>query len=271
MNERKRVTVPDLGRWREAGRRISMITAYDAVFARLVDEAGVDVILVGDSVGMVVQGHANTIPVDLSEMIYHTRNVARAQTKALVVGDLPFGSYQASIQQAVESSIALTKAGAGCVKLEGGVHVADAIAAITRVDIPVMGHIGLTPQSFHRMGGHKVQGRVDGFEAGSRNRLLEDAHAVEQAGACAIVIEGVPMALATEITMKVGIPTIGIGAGNGCNGQVLVLHDVLGLSDSKLKFVKHYADLRSSAISAVRQYVDEVGSGSWPDAEHSFN
>ena len=270
MNERKKVTVPDLGRWRESGRRISMITAYDAMFARIVDEAGVDVILVGDSVGMVVQGHSNTIPVDLGEMVYHTRNVARAGTRALVVGDLPFGSYQASSQQAVESSIALTKAGAECVKLEGGVHVANAIAAITRVDIPVMGHIGLTPQSFHRMGGHKVQGRVEGYEAGSRNRLLEDAYAVEQAGACAVVIEGVPMDLATEITMKVGIPTIGIGAGNGCNGQVLVLHDVLGLSDSNLKFVKHYADLRRTSISAVKQYVDEVSSGAWPDADHSF-
>ena len=270
MNERKKVTVPDLGRWRESGRRVSMITAYDAMFARIVDEAGVDVILVGDSVGMVVQGHSNTIPVDLSEMVYHTRNVARAGTKALVVGDLPFGSYQASSQQAVESSIALTKAGAECVKLEGGVHVADAIAAITRVDIPVMGHIGLTPQSFHRMGGHKVQGRVEGYEAGSRNRLLEDAYAVEQAGACAVVIEGVPMELAAEITMKVGIPTIGIGAGNGCDGQVLVLHDVLGLSDSNLKFVKHYADLRRTSISAIKQYVDEVSSGAWPDTDHSF-
>jgi 3-methyl-2-oxobutanoate hydroxymethyltransferase len=270
MNERKKVTVPDLGRWRESGRRISMITAYDAMFARIVDEAEVDVILVGDSLGMVVQGHSNTIPVDLSEMEYHTRNVSRAGTKALVVGDLPFGSYQASTQQAVESSIVLTKAGAECVKLEGGVHMADTIAAITRVDIPVMGHIGLTPQSFHRMGGHKVQGRVDGYEAGSRNRLLEDAYAVEQAGACAMVIEGVPMDLATEITMKVGIPTIGIGAGNGCNGQVLVLHDVLGLVDTNLKFVKHFADLRSQALSAVREYVDEVSTGVWPDAEHSF-
>jgi 3-methyl-2-oxobutanoate hydroxymethyltransferase len=270
MNERKKVTVPDLGRWRESGRRISMITAYDALFARIVDEAGIDVILVGDSLGMVVQGHSNTIPVDLSEMIYHTRNVARAGTKALVVGDLPFGSYQASAQQAVESSIALTKAGAECVKLEGGVHMADSIAAISRVDIPVMAHIGLTPQSFHRMGGHKVQGRTDGYEAGGRNRLLEDAHAVEEAGACAVVIEGVPMDLAAEITMKVGIPTIGIGAGISCNGQVLVLHDVLGLVNSNLKFVKHFADLRTPAIDAVRRFVDEVGSGEWPDADHSF-
>jgi 3-methyl-2-oxobutanoate hydroxymethyltransferase len=270
MNVRKKVTVPDLAQWRESGRRISMITAYDVMFARIADEAGVDVILVGDSVGMVVQGHRNTIPVELCDMVYHTRNVARAGTAALVVGDLPFGSYQASAQQAVESSIELTKAGAECVKLEGGVHVANAIEAITRVDIPVIGHIGLTPQSYHRMGGHKVQGRVDGYEAGSRNRLLEDAYAVEQAGASAIVLEGIPHDLAGEITMKVGIPTIGIGAGNHCNGQVLVLHDVLGLSDSKLKFVKHYADLRNASIDAIRQYVEEVGSGEWPDMEHSF-
>lgn len=268
---RKKVTVPDLAQWRESGRRISMITAYDVMFARIADEAGIDVILVGDSVGMVVQGHRNTIPVDLSEMIYHTRNVARAGTSALVVGDLPFGSYQASSQQAVESSIALTKAGAECVKLEGGVHVSAAIEAITRVDIPVIGHIGLTPQSYHRMGGHKVQGRVDGYEAGSRNRLLEDAYAVEQAGASAIVLEGIPRGLAAEITMKVGIPTIGIGAGNECNGQVLVLHDVLGLSDGTLKFVKHYANLRTASVDAIRNYVEEVASGAWPDLDHSFS
>ncbi|MFM8562940.1 MAG: 3-methyl-2-oxobutanoate hydroxymethyltransferase [Acidimicrobiia bacterium] len=270
MNDRKKVTVPDLARWRESGKRISMITAYDAMFARIADEAGVDMILVGDSVGMVVQGHRNTIPVELADMEYHVRNVARAHTKALVVGDLPFGSYQVGPQQAVESSIALTKAGAECVKLEGGVHVADSIAAIARVDIPVIGHIGLTPQSFHRMGGHRVQGRSDGYEAGSRQRLLEDAYTVEQAGACALVVEGVPMDLAAEITMKVSIPTIGIGAGNKCDGQVLVLHDVLGLSDSNLRFVKRYAELRSASIDAIREYVAEVGNGSWPDADHSF-
>ena len=270
MNDRKKVTVPDLARWRDSGRRISMITAYDAMFARIADEAGVDMILVGDSVGMVVQGHRNTIPVELSDMAYHTRNVARAHTKALVVGDLPFGSYQVGPQQAVESSIVLTKAGAECVKLEGGVHVADSIAAIARVDIPVIGHIGLTPQSFHRMGGHRVQGRTDGYEAGSRQRLLEDAYAVEQAGACALVVEGVPMDLAAEITMKVSIPTIGIGAGNKCDGQVLVLHDVLGLSESNLRFVKRYAELRSASVDAIRDYVAEVASGSWPDADHSF-
>ena len=271
MNDRKKVTVPDLARWRESGRRISMITAYDVVFARIADEAGVDMILVGDSVGMVVQGHRNTIPVELRDMEYHVRNVARAHPKALIVGDLPFGSYQVGPQQAVESAIALTKAGAECVKLEGGVHMADSIAAISRVDIPVVGHIGLTPQSFHRMGGHRVQGRTDGYEAGSRQRLLEDAYAVEQAGACAMVVEGVPMDLAAEITMKVSIPTIGIGAGQRCDGQVLVLHDVLGLSESNLRFVKRYAELREASIAAIRDYVGEVADGSWPDEEHSFS
>jgi 3-methyl-2-oxobutanoate hydroxymethyltransferase len=269
-SERKKITVPDLARMKDLGDRLCMITAYDVTFARLVDQAGVDMILVGDSVGMVVQGESNTIPVDMDEMTYHVRLVARAKPKALIVGDLPFGSYQVSPQQAVESSIRLMKEGAECVKLEGGVSMADTIAAITRVDIPVMGHIGLTPQSYHRMGGHKVQGRKSGFEAGGRERLLEDAHAVEQAGACAMVVEGVPSELAAEITKKVSIPTIGIGAGVNCDGQVLVLHDVLGLSDLTLKFTKQYANLRDAAITATCAYVDEVRSGVWPDDAHSF-
>ena len=268
---RKKVTVPDLLRWKSEGRRISMITAYDVTFAALVDHAGVDVILVGDSVGMVVQGTDNTIPVELADMVYHVRSVARAKTKALVVGDLPFGSYQVSAEQGVESSIALMKAGAQCVKLEGGVPMADTIAAITRVDIPVIGHIGLTPQSYYRMGGFRIQGRSEGFEAGGRERILEDAHAVEQAGACAVVIEGVPMELAAEITAKVSIPTIGIGAGPACDGQVLVLNDVIGLSDSKYRFVKAYTDVRTPVIEAVRSYVGEVRDGIWPDDAHSFH
>ena len=268
---RPRVTVPAITAMKAAGSRIAMITAYDATFARLVDEAGVDMILVGDSVGMVVQGEANTIPVDLEEMEYHVRTVARADTRALVVGDLPFGSYQISPQQAVESSIRLMKAGAGCVKLEGGVAMADTIEAITRVDIPAVGHIGLTPQSYHRMGGHKVQGRRTGREAGGRDRLVEDAFAVEQAGAFAVVIEGVPRSLAAEITAKLSIPTIGIGAGPDCDGQVLVLHDVLGLSDLRLKFTKQFGDLRQAAIVATADYVADVRSGVWPDDEHSFH
>ncbi len=269
--DRKKVTVPDLARLKSLGDKITMITAYDATFARLVDLAGIDMILVGDSVGMVVQGAPNTIPVELLDMAYHVRLVARAKPKALIVGDLPFGSYQVSNQQAVESSIRLMKEGAECVKLEGGVSMADTIAAITRVDIPVMGHIGLTPQSYHRMGGHKVQGRKSGFEAGGRERVLEDAHAVEQSGACAMVVEGIPRDLAAEITEKVSIPTIGIGAGPDCDGQVLVLHDVLGLSDMPLKFTKHYADLRGAAIEATKAYVSEVREGIWPDDAHSFH
>lgn len=269
-SDRKKVTVPDLASWRAQGRRISMITAYDVTFARLVDEAGVDMILVGDSLGMVVQGERNTIPVDLGEMAYHVRCVARAHTRALVVGDLPFGSYQSSPQQAVDSSVTLMKNGAECVKLEGGVPMADTIEAISRVDIPVVGHIGLTPQSYHRMGGHRIQGRRNGFEPGGRERLLEDAHAVEQAGACAIVVEGVPLDLAAEITEKVSVPTIGIGAGPHCSGQVLVLHDVLGLCDSNYRFTKHYAALRGQVVDATRAFVDEVRTGQWPDLEHSF-
>jgi 3-methyl-2-oxobutanoate hydroxymethyltransferase len=269
--DRSKITVPDLARMKALEERITMITAYDATFARLVDTAGVDMILVGDSVGMVVQGEANTIPVELDEMAYHVRLVSRSKPKALIVGDLPFGSYQVSPQQAVESSIRLMKEGAECVKLEGGMVMADTIKTITRVDIPVVGHIGLTPQSVHRMGGHKVQGKKSGFEAGGRERLLEDAHAVEQAGACAVVIEGVPRDLAREITQKLSIPTIGIGAGPDCDGQVLVLHDVLGLSDMPLKFTKHYADLRRLAIDATEAYVREVRDGQWPDDQHSFH
>lgn len=269
--DRQKITVPDLANFKALGDKITMITAYDATFARLVDLAGIDLILVGDSVGMVVQGTANTIPVQLDDMAYHVRLVARAEPRALIVGDLPFGSYQVSTQQAIESSIRLMKEGAECVKLEGGVSMADTILAISKVDIPVIGHIGLTPQSFHRMGGHKVQGRKSGFEAGGRERLLEDAHAVEQSGACAVVVEGVPRDLAAEITQKISIPTIGIGAGPDCDGQVLVLHDVLGFSDMTLKFAKHYADLRNAAIRATQDYIAEVRDGTWPDDEHSFH
>ena len=270
-DSRAPLSAPDISARKGNGPPLVMVTAYDFPSARVADGAGVDMILVGDSVGMVVQGEANTIPVALDDMVYHVRLVSRAKPRALIVGDLPFGSYQVSPQQAVESSIRLMKEGAECVKLEGGVVMGETIEALTRVDIPVVGHIGLTPQSFHRMGGHKVQGRTTGFEAGSRERLLEDAHAVEQAGACAMVIEGVPLDLAAEITKKMSIPTIGIGAGPWCDGQVLVLHDVLGLSDVSLKFTKQYANLRSAAIEATAAYVREVRDGTWPDDAHSFH
>jgi 3-methyl-2-oxobutanoate hydroxymethyltransferase len=268
---RKKVTVPAVAAMKATGEPIAMITAYDATFAALVDDAGIDVILVGDSLGMVVQGGTTTLHVSLDEMRYHTSMVARARTRALVVGDLPFGAYRVSAEQAVASSVELVQAGAEAVKLEGGVAVADQLAAIARVDIPVMGHIGLTPQSYHRMGGHRVQGRRSGSEAGHRERLIEDAFAVEQAGAFAIVIEGVPRDLAAEISRKLSIPTIGIGAGPDCDGQVLVLHDVLGLSDVELKFAKRYAELSATAIEATATYVSEVKSGEWPDDDHSFH
>ena len=279
---RQRVTVPSIlerklsqitsqSAAQNAAQRITMITAYDATFASIVDESGVDIILVGDSVGSVVQGVANTIPVTLEEMEYHVRLVSRANPRALLVGDLPFGSYQVNSEQGVRSAIRLIKAGASAVKLEGGVNMFDTISAISRVDIPVMGHIGLTPQSYHRMGGHRVQGRADNRDAGGRERLFEDAHSVEQAGAFAVVLEGIPRQLAQEITQKVSIPTIGIGAGPDCDGQVLVLHDILGLTTHELKFTKQFADIRTASIDACTAFVQEVRSGQWPDDAHSFH
>lgn len=268
---RAKVTVPWLLQAKHEGRRIAMITAYDATFAAIADDAGVDVLLVGDSVATVMQGERTTLPVSLEEMAYHTRIVAAARPKALVVGDLPFGTYQQGPTTGIDSSVRLIKAGAECVKLEGGVSVAHVIEAITTADIPVMGHIGLTPQSYHRMGGNKIQGRQHGDLAGQRDRLLQDAHAVEHAGACAVVIEGVPADLAAEITDKLSIPTIGIGAGPSCDGQVLVLHDVLGLSRRRLSFAKPYADMLTASTNAISEYVKEVRDNTWPDAEHSFS
>ncbi len=269
--ERKKVTVPDVMR-RKRGERISMVTAYDYAFARLLDTAGVDILLVGDSLGMVMQGQENTLPVTLDEMIYHTRMVARGRTHALVLADLPFGSYQTSPQQAVESAVRLVKEGAAeAVKLEGGVTMARTIEAIAAIDVPVMGHIGLTPQSVHRMGGHKVQGRRAGNAPGARDRLLDDARAVEAAGAFALVLEGIPLDLAAEITEQTAIPTIGIGAGVHCDGQVLVLHDLLGLGERAPKFAKRYADLAGIVTQAVRDYINEVQTGRFPTDQHSFH
>ena len=267
----KKVTVPDLAAMKAAGERITMVTAYDCTFARLLDEAGVDVFLVGDSLGMVVQGNENTLPVTLDEMIYHTRMVARGRRRALVVGDLPFGSYQISTAQAVESLVRLVKeGGAEVVKLEGGVNMADRIAAITAIDVPVIGHIGLTPQSVHRMGGHRVQGRRHGSAPGGRERLIEDALAVEAAGACAVVLEAIPLDLAAEITQQLAIPTIGIGAGVHCDGQVLVSYDLLGLSNWVPRFGKRYTDLSSEIVRATKMFVEEVRGGQFPTEAHAF-
>ena len=272
----EKVTAPGLAQRKARGaladHKIVMVTAYDATFAALADEAGVDVVLVGDSLAMVVQGVSNTLPVTLDEVVYHTRLAARGASRALVVGDLPFGSYQVGPRQGVESSIRLVKeGGAAAVKLEGGLPMAETIEAISRVDIPVMAHIGLTPQSFHRMGGHRVQGRSAGSQAGGRDRLLADAKAVEAAGAFSVVLEGIPRDLAAEITASLAIPTIGIGAGPDCDGQVLVLHDVLGLTANLYKFAKAYADLRAEAIGALSAYAHEVRTGAFPDDDHSFH
>lgn len=269
--QRKKFTVPQLALVKNSSRRLAMVTAYDATFASIIDAADVDLLLVGDSVATVMQGQKNTLGVSMEQMEYHVQMVSSAKPFALIVGDLPFGSYQASVTDAVQNSIRLVKAGAELVKLEGGVHVAEQIAAITNADIPVMGHIGLTPQSYHRMGGNKIQGRTEGDIAGGKDRLMKDALAVQDAGACAVVIEGVPSDVAASITKSLSIPTIGIGAGVGCDGQVLVMHDLLGLSPRTFTFAKPYAQLRTQAIAAVAQYVQEVQSGAWPDSDHSFS
>ncbi|HEX7409317.1 MAG TPA: 3-methyl-2-oxobutanoate hydroxymethyltransferase [Candidatus Binatia bacterium] len=269
----RKVTVPDILRRKGGGDPIVALTAYDFPFGRIVDQAGVDVILVGDSLGMVVQGMDTTLPVTMDEMVYHCRMVARARQRALLVADMPFLSYQVSVTEAVANAGRLIKEGAAeAVKLEGGLPLADAIRAIAGVDIPVMGHIGLTPQSVHRMGGHKVQGRRRGERPGQRERLVADALAVEEAGAFAVVLEGIPLDLAAEITNQLTIPTIGIGAGPHCDGQILVLHDVLGLCDRLApKFAKRYANLWQAAGDAVRTYAREVRTGAFPSDEHSFH
>jgi 3-methyl-2-oxobutanoate hydroxymethyltransferase len=269
---KEKVRVTDLGRMKAEGAPITMLTAYDYPFARIFDHAGVDVLLVGDSLGMVVQGADSTLPVTLGEIIYHTRMVVRARRRALVIADLPFLTYQVSVEQAVRNAGRLIKdGGAEAVKLEGGITMADTIRRLVDVDIPVMGHIGLTPQSIHRMGGHRVQGRRSGKGPGCRERLLEDAAAVEQAGAFSLVLEGIPADLAQEITEHSAIPTIGIGAGPRCDGQVLVMHDVLGLSESFIpRFAKPYANLWQDAGAAATAYIREVRERAFPAPEHCY-
>ena len=263
-----KTTIQDFLRKKAEGRKITMLTAYDYPFAGIVDEAGIDGIIVGDSVGMVVQGLENTLPVTMDEMIYHTRIVSRAVKNSMVTGDLPFMSYQAGIGDAVRNAGRFLKeAGASAVKIEGGSEVAEHIRAMTRSDIPVMGHIGLTPQSIHRMGGYKVQGKTEE----SAKRLLEDAHIAEDAGAFSLLLEAIPMGLAKRITEELSIPTIGIGAGPHCDGQVLVLHDVLGLFERFLpKFAKRYANLKEDALKAISLYKEEVEKGVFPSEEQSF-
>ena len=267
-----KVRITDLAMMKAEGRPIAMLTAYDFSFARIFDQAGIDVLLVGDSLGMVVQGADSTLPVTVDEVLYHTRIVARARRRALLVADMPFLSYQVSVEQAILNAGRMIKeGGAEAVKLEGGIVVADTVHKLTSLDIPVMGHVGLTPQSIHRMGGHRVQGRRAGHGPGCRERLLEDAAALEAAGAFAIVLEGIPAELAQEITMRAGVPTIGIGAGPKCDGQVLVMHDMLGLSESFMpRFAKSYAHLWNEAGAATAAYVREVRERAFPGPEHCF-
>lgn len=263
-----KITVPLLRGMKAKGQKVAMVTAYDYLTGRLVDEAGVDAVLVGDSLAMVVLGHETTLPVTVDEMLHHTRAVRRGVKRALLIGDMPFGSYQGSVAEAVSQAARFLKeAGADAVKLEGGRRVAPQVERMVDVGIPVMGHIGMTPQSVREYGGFKVQGRGES----ARKALLDDARALEEAGVFAIVLEAIPASLAEEITAAVSVPTIGIGAGKGCDGQVLVLHDLLGLVDDfKPKFVKRYASLADEVRRAVGAYCDEVREGRYPGDEHSY-
>ena len=263
-----RQTVLDLLKKKADNDKIVMVTAYDWTMARLVDAAGVDMVLVGDSLGMVVQGHDSTLPVTIDDIIYHCRAVGRGLAHAHMTADLPFMSYQVSVEDALRAAGRMVQeGGAQSVKLEGGVRSAPAIERLVDAGIPVVGHVGLTPQSVHTMGGFKVQGRGDEAAA----QVMEDAVAVQDAGAFCIVLEGLPRDLASAITERLEIPTIGIGAGVGCDGQVLVINDILGLDLSfKPRFVKRYAELQTTVIEAVSAYADEVRSGAFPDDAHSF-
>jgi 3-methyl-2-oxobutanoate hydroxymethyltransferase len=263
-----KVTIQTLRQMKERGEKIAMLTAYDATFARLLDDGGADLLLVGDSLGMVVQGNETTLPVTLEEMAYHCRAVVRGAKRAHVVGDMPFMTYQASVEQGMANAGRLMKEG-GChsVKLEGGAQHAELVRRLVGAGIPVMGHIGLTPQSYHQLGGFKVQGR----EQGGREKLVADALALEEAGVYALVLEAIPADIAREITEKLSIPTIGIGAGVECDGQVLVSYDMLGMDETfKPRFVRRFATLGATIKEAVGQYVAEVRGSTFPSDAESF-
>jgi 3-methyl-2-oxobutanoate hydroxymethyltransferase len=268
MSRRDKVTVQTLLGMKRRERKIVMLTAYDYQTAVLEDRAGVDMILVGDSLGMVVLGYENTIPVTLEEIIHHLKPVARARTRAFLVGDLPFMSYQASPEDAVRNAGRLLKeGGAEAVKLEGGRRMESVIKGIVDADIPVMGHLGLTPQSLHQFGGYRVQGK----DAASAEKLVEEARFLEEAGCFAMVLEGIPWQLAQTISGVIDIPTVGIGAGPHCDGQVLVVNDILGLNEEfSPRFVKHYAELGKEMSRAFDAYVEEVREGKFPDLDHSY-
>lgn len=262
------ITVPALRAMKGSGHKVTMLTAYDYLTGKIVDEAGVDCILVGDSLAMVVLGYDTTLPVTVDEMLHHTKAVRRGVKRALLVGDMPFGSYQGSVSEAVSNAVRFLKeAGADAVKIEGGAHVVECARRMVEVGIPVMGHLGMTPQSVRQFGGFKVQGK----DERQRRKILDDAAALEEAGAFSLVLEGIPVGLAEEVTASVTIPTIGIGAGRGCDGQVLVIHDLLGMvEDFKPRFVKRYANLAEQARDAVRAYCREVQDGVYPGDEHTY-
>lgn len=262
------MTVPDLLRYKREKKKVIVVTAYDALFTRIIEQAGIEAILVGDSLGVVVQGKANTLSVTMEDMVYHTRLVAGAAQRAMVIGDMPFMSYQASKEDALRNAGRFLQAGAHAVKLEGGAVVLDRVEAMTQLGIPVIGHLGMTPQSVHQYGGYKVQGKgKDQAET-----LLSDAKALEAAGAVAVVLEAIPAELAKAISEQVAIPTIGIGAGSDCDGQVLVLYDLLGMFDEFVpKFVKPYAHLKADALQALRRYKEEVEQGKFPSDSESYH
>jgi 3-methyl-2-oxobutanoate hydroxymethyltransferase len=262
-----RSTLTKLQTMRSNGEKIAVLTCYDASFATLLEAQGVDVLLVGDSLGMVLQGHETTLPVTLDEMVYHTACVMRGAKQAFIISDMPFGTFQVSPQETFAHAAQLLAAGAQMVKLEGGASMVETVQFLTGRGIPVCGHIGLTPQSVHQLGGYRLQGK----ESAAAQRLLEDAVALEQAGAGMLVLETIPSLLAAEITAQLTIPTIGIGAGTACSGQVLVLHDMLDIyPGKKARFVKNYMQGADSIADAVARYVREVKDGSFPRQEHSF-
>ncbi len=267
--DRKRVTIPQLMEWKKNQRKISALTAYDYTFARLLDESGIDVILVGDSAGMVSMGYENTLPVTMDEMIFHTRGVRRGVQTALLVGDMPFMSYHVSEAEAIRNAGRfIQEGGAEAVKMESGSRILDKVCAVVQAGISVMGHVGLTPQSVHQFGGYRVQGK-NYLDA---RQIKKDALDLQKAGVFALVLEGMPMELAAEITAELEIPTIGIGAGSHCDGQILVTQDMLGMNlDFAPKFVKKYSEVGATIRSAVQAYVDEVRSGAFPDKAHSYH
>ena len=262
------MNVPEFKQRKATGEKHVVVTAYDALFTRIIEQAGIETILVGDSVGMVVQGKSNTLSVTMDDMLYHTKLVAGAAKNALIIGDMPFMSYQASIEDTIRNAGLLLQAGASAVKMEGGKSVIDRVEALTRFGIPVMAHIGMTPQSVNQYGGYKVQGK----EKEQASVMLADAKALEKAGAFSLVLEAVPISLAKNITDSLSIPTIGIGAGPHCDGQVLVLHDLLGLFDDFVpKFVKPYAHLKADALQALKRFKEEVECAKFPSDSESYH